>query len=523
MRRPRRAHLRAALSRTFRGFRPPCDDTALPVTIGPREFRPDDEAARILAAIVDSSDDAILGKDLDGVILSWNGGAERMYGYAANEMIGRSISRIIPPDRTAEFDAILARIRRGERVPPHETVRIARDGRHVDVSLVVSPIRDAGGQIVGASAIARDVTEQKHAEQARGESEARWRAIVEAAVDGIVLIDASGIITEFNPSAERMFGYTEEEAIGQNVKILMPEPFRGEHDGYVRRYLGTGEKRIIGIGRDVTALRRSGEPFPVHLSVGELEVAGRRHFVGILHDLSARTRLEEQLREQAALVRLGEMAAVIAHEVKNPLTAVRGAVQVIGSRLPPGSRDAPITKEIVARLDALNGLIQDLLMFARTPHPKLVPLDLTEVVRVVADLLGGDPAVARVRVAVEGRGRAVMGDGDLLRIVVQNLIINAAQAMNGSGEVRAILDERGGCQALTIVDEGPGISPEARAKLFQPFHTTKARGTGLGLATAKRLMEAQGGRIAINCPATGGTAVTLELPYADGAPAPASR
>ena len=477
------------------------------------EFRPQDEAARILAAIVESSDDAIIGKNLDGTILTWNAGAERMYGYSAAEMIGRSIAIVIPPDRAGELEAILERIRNGERVPAYETARVTKDGRRLDVSLLVSPIRDARGQIVGASAIARDITERKRSEQARSDSDARWHAIIDAAVDGIVLIDARGTITAFNPSAERMFGYTEEEAIGQNVNILMPEPFQSEHDQYMRRYVETGEKRIIGIGRDVTGVRRSGEPFPVHLSVGELEVGGARHFVGILHDLSSRMRLEEQLREQAALVRLGEMAAVIAHEVKNPLTAVRGAVQVIGSRLPPESRDRPITKEIVARLDALNGLIQDLLMFARAPKPKLMALDLAGIVRVVADLLSGDPALARVRVAVEGSPRAVQGDADLLKIVLQNLIINAAQAMNGAGEVRAIFVERDNRQLLTIADQGPGIPADVRSKLFQPFYTTKARGTGLGLATAKRLMESQGGGIRVDCPPHGGTAVTIELPY----------
>ena len=479
------------------------------------DFRPQDEAARILAAIVESSDDAIIGKNLDGTILTWNQGAERMYGYTAAEMLGRSIAVLIPPDRADELERILARIRSGDRVPPYETVRIAKDGRRLDISLLVSPIHDAGGLIVGASAIARDISERKRTEKARWDSEARWRAIVNAAVDGIVLIDTRGIITAFNPSAERMFGYSEAEAIGQNVKILMPKPFQSEHDQYVRRYLETGEKRIIGIGRDVIGLRRTGEPFPVHLSVGELEVGGARHFVGILHDLSARMRLEERLREQAALVRLGEMAAVIAHEVKNPLTAVRGAVQVIGSRLPPDSRDRPITKEIVARLDALNGLIQDLLMFARAPHPKIAPLDLTTVIRVVADLLAGDPALAGVRVVVSGAARPVHGDAELLKIVLQNLIINAGQAMSGTGDVQATFANRGARIALTIADQGPGISAEARSKLFQPFHTTKPRGTGLGLATAKRLMEVQGGSISIDCPPSGGTAVTIELPQAD--------
>src|SRR6185503_17403593 len=134
-------------------------------------------------------------------------------------------------------------------------------------------------------------------------------------------------------AAERLFRYTEAQVVGRNVNMLMPSPFHEEHAGYLKRYLSTGERRIIGIGREVTGLRQDGTTFPLHLSVGELSLGGEPKFTGILHDLSARVRMEEQLREQAALARLGEMAAVIAHEIKNPLAGVRGAIQVIGGRL----------------------------------------------------------------------------------------------------------------------------------------------------------------------------------------------
>jgi two-component system sensor kinase FixL len=475
---------------------------------------PQPAAARILAAIVESSDDAIIGKDLNGTILTWNEGARRMYGYAAHEMIGKSIALLIPRDRADELEHIIGRVRSGERVSPFETVRIRKDGRSVDVSLLVSPIRDESGRIVGASAIARDITGQKRAEQARFDSEARWHAIIDAAVDGIVLIDARGTIIAFNPGAERMFGYSEQEVLGRNVNMLMPSPYHEEHDGYMRRYLATGQKRIIGIGREVSGLRRNGEHFPIHLSVGELEIGGAPHFAGILHDLSTRVRLEEQLREQTALARLGEMAAVIAHEVKNPLTAVRGAVQVIGSRLPAESKDAAITKEIVARLDGLNNLIQDLLLFARTPHPKLAPVELSMLLRMVGDLLSADPSMKGVQVAVTGSPAVVQADADLLKIVFQNLIINAGHAMDGKGVVRAAVEQVDGMIEITIRDTGPGISPEIRERLFQPFQTTKARGTGLGLATAKRLVEVHSGTIGITSPETGGTVVTIHLPAA---------
>jgi two-component system, LuxR family, sensor kinase FixL len=191
----------------------------------------------------------------------------------------------------------------------------------------------ASGHVGGAATIARNITDRKHAELALRASELRWRSIVESAVDGTIIIGARGHIEAFNPAAERLFGYQEEEVLGRNVNILMPSPYHEQHDGYLARYLETGVQKIIGIGREVTGHRRDGSTFPLHLSVGEMvSSGGERRFTGILHDLTARVRMEEQLREQAGLAALGEMAALIAHEVKNPLAGIRGAVQVIGCR-----------------------------------------------------------------------------------------------------------------------------------------------------------------------------------------------
>jgi two-component system sensor kinase FixL len=345
-------------------------------------------------------------------------------------------------------------------------------------------------------------------------SDARWRAVINAAVDGIVVINQRGLIEVFNHAAERMFGYRESDVVGRNVSMLMPEPDRSRHDGYIDHHLRTGERKIIGIGRSVTARRHDGSQFPVHLSVGEFEVDGEKHFTGILHDLSRRTELEERLREATALARLGEMAAVIAHEVKNPLAAVRGAVQVIGSRLPSNTTDSAIIKEVIARIDALNDLIQDLLVFARPPAPKLTGVGLRGLVQSVIELMKRDPAFADVELVVGGDTPHLQGDPALLTIALQNLIINAAQAMQGRGTVRIALRENDGWHHVEIADSGPGIPAEIRASLFRPFKTTKARGTGLGMATAKRLTELHGGRIHVQCPETGGTIVTIDLPAA---------
>src|SRR6185369_6774087 len=205
----------------------------------------------------------------------------------------------------------------------------------------------------------------------------------------------------------RMFGYSETDVLGQSINLLMPAPYKDEHDGYIANYLNTGRKRIIGIGREVIGRRRDGSTFPMHLSVGEMHVGSESHFTGILHDLTPRLELEARLREQTAMAHLGEMAAVIAHEVKNPLAAVRGAIQIIGGRLPSDSRDKPVITEIVSRIDALDGLIKDLLLFARAPQPRMTTIDLEALVRLTMTFLADDPMFANLSVDVVGSATPV--------------------------------------------------------------------------------------------------------------------
>lgn len=250
-----------------------------------------------LGAIVSCSEDAILSKNLKGIIQTWNEGAERLFGYSHKEMIGQSIRRLIPADRMKEEEMIIRRLRQGKRVQHYETVRRRKDGTLLNVSISISPIRDASGRVVGAAKIIRDITHQREAEAAVHESAQRMRAVVETAVDAIITIDERGTIESVNRSTERLFGYSSGEMLGKNVRMLMPEPYQSEHDGYLQSYLSTGRARIIGIGRDVVAMRKDGTTFPINLAVSEVALEGRRLFTGIVHDLSNRRRLERQLLE----------------------------------------------------------------------------------------------------------------------------------------------------------------------------------------------------------------------------------
>jgi two-component system sensor kinase FixL len=387
---------------------------------------------------------------------------------------------------------------------------LRRDGTVFPLHLSVGEMSVAGERKF--TGILHDLTERVRLEDRLRASEAHWRSVVESAVDGIVVIDAHGRIEAFNRAAERLFGYTEAEILGRNVNILMPSPYREEHDGYLAHYVTGGAAKIIGIGREVRGLRRNGTTFPVHLAVGEMFVNGQQKFTGILHDLSARVLMEEQLREQTAMAHLGEMAAMIAHEVKNPLAGIRGAVEVIGGRLAPESRDAAVATEIVKRIDGLNDLIKDLLLFARPPHPKLAAVDISQLISLTASLLRDDPNMASLEVQIDGAAPPIMADAELLKIVFVNLIVNGAQAMGGHGSIRVSVTMADASCRIAIRDEGPGIPPDVRQRIFAPFFTTKSKGTGLGLPTAKRLIDAHAGRIEIDCPPDGGTVVIVDLP-----------
>src|SRR5262245_23189325 len=234
--------------------------------------------------------------------------------------------------------------------------------------------------------------------------------------------------------------------------------------------------------------------------------------MAIRYDITDRKRSEDRLREQAALARLGEMAAVVAHEVKNPLAAIKGALQIIDGRLPPESRDRTIMADVVARVDSLNDIVQDLLVFARPREPQLTPVPVADLVENTAALVRKDPAYASLGVAVSGSNPVVRLDVDQMRTVFLNLLLNAAQASGASGRITVTIGADDLAATIAIADDGPGIPPDVRPKIFEPFFTTKHRGTGLGLPTARRVIERHRGTIDVDCPPDGGTIVTVTLP-----------
>jgi len=470
--------------------------------------------AERLDAVLNMTVDGVIVIDARGRIEAFNRGAQELFGYPEEEVLGRNVSILMPSPYHEQHDSYLQRyLTTGEaRIigTGREVTGRRRDGSLFPVHLSVGEMRIAGERAF--TGMLRDLTKRSHLEGALGASEARWRAVVDSAVDGIIVIDAQGRIEAFNRAAEGLFGYTADEVQGRNVAMLMPSPHREEHDSYLSRYVATGSARIIGIGREVEGRRKDGTTFPLHLSVGEMTLQGERKFTGILHDLSARVAMEEQLREQAALVKLGEMAAVIAHEVKNPLAGIRGALQVCAARMTGEGADTHILTEIVARIDSLDHMMKDMLLFARPPKPKRAPTDLIPLVKTTVSLLSEDPELQGVDVEVDGAAPPVSADAEMLKVVFQNLLINSAHAMKGKGRIRVAIDAADADCQVAFMDTGPGIPAEIRDKIFAPFFTTKSRGTGLGLPTVKRLIEAHDGQVVLDCPPDGGTTVVIRLP-----------
>ncbi len=286
-----------------------------------------------LAAIVESSDDAIISKTLDGIITSWNAGAERIFGYSRAEAIGKSMLMLFPPDRLAEEPVILKRIANGESVSHFESFRIRKDGSRILVSITLSPLRDASGAIVGASKVARDITEHRRIEQAKEQDEARLAAIVGSAMDAIIAVDEQQLITIFNPAAEKMFLCSSADALGSSIERFIPRRYREEHAHHLHNFgQNPTSRRAMGRSGSIYGLRSDGEEFPVEASISHAEVRSQKIFTVIVRDVTERKRVEDAFRQQASLL---DLAPVVVRDLDSRIVLwTRGAQRLFGYSKP---------------------------------------------------------------------------------------------------------------------------------------------------------------------------------------------
>lgn len=361
--------------------------------------------------------------------------------------------------------------------------------------------------------------------------EAHLRSILDTVPDATVVIDEQARITSFSAAAVRQFGYTEAEVLGRNVDILMPEPYHREHDGYIERYVRTGEKRIIGVDRVVVGLRRDGSTFPMKLAVGEVQSSNGRFFTGFIRDLTEReeseARLQEIQNELARLARLnelGEMASTLAHELNQPLAAIanysQGCVRLLDGMTEERAAQMREALEETAKQSLRAGeIIRHLREFVTRGETEKAPHDMCKLIEEAGALalVGSRELGVRSVFAFSPDTKAVLVDRVQIQQVLINLMRNAMEAMRDAGRreliVRTLPD--GPDQVVVEVeDTGPGISDEIAARLFQPFVTSKASGMGIGLSISKRIVEAHRGEISARRNESGGTTFRFSLPVA---------
>jgi two-component system, cell cycle sensor histidine kinase and response regulator CckA len=495
-----------------------------------------------LASIIQSSHDAVIGKTLDQVITSWNPGAERLYGYPAEAMIGRNIEVLIPvADRDREA-AVLAAVGRGERVEQYQTRRQRKDGTTVEVSLTLSPIADQSGAIVGVATVARDVTERQRAD-------ARFRGLLEAAPDAMVCVDAEGRIALVNAQTERLFGYGREELVGQPVEMLVPDAVQDVHSGHRAGYMAHPRPRPMSAEMELAGRRRDGTTFPAEISLSaidteqgilvsaavrdvteRLEIAAERER---LRTQAERDKLERQLHQSQRLESLGQLAGGVAHDFNNLLGVIANyatfAGEEVAKELPDGRWQAvrDDIEQVQQAAERAAGLTHQLLAFARQEVIQPRVLNINDVVGSVEQLLIrtlGEHIELITDLA--GDLDLVLADPGQIEQVLVNLAVNARDAMPGGGKLTihtasTDIDQTasaglppGRYVALKVSDTGAGMPKEVLDRVFEPFFSTKPKGegTGLGLATVYGIISQAGGHVRIYSEPGIGTIVTALLP-----------
>jgi PAS domain S-box-containing protein len=485
--------------------------------------------AATLRLLVDAVEDrAVFLLNPQGYVVTWNSGAEKLKQYTTDEILGKHFSYFYLPEdvATGKPQADLARAATEGRLET-EGWRQRKDGTLFQAHVTLTPLYSGSGGLLGFGQVTRDLTHDI--------SQAHARSVLDHVLDGIISIDEHGGIRSFNPAAEQIFGYSETEVLGRNVRMLMPEPYHSEHDRYIGNYLRTGEAKIIGIGREVSGLRQDGSLFPMSLAVSEFELGGKRYFTGIVRDLSQRRTLEEQLRQSQKMEAVGQLAGGVAHDFNNLLTIIIGYTDIVLAELPRDSEHREPLSTIRQSADRAALLTHQLLAFSRKQVMQAQLLNLNQIVKetekMLRRLIGEDIAIVT---ALDPELFPVKLDPGQFMQVLVNLAVNSRDAMPQGGKLTiktsnfysdaeraAMMPEYrvGPYVQLSFSDDGCGIPAEARQHVFEPFFTTKpqGKGTGLGLATVYGIIKQSGGNIEVYSEEHYGTTFKIYLPAVVGA------
>jgi PAS domain S-box-containing protein len=490
---------------------------------------------RILSAVVESSNDAILALTPDGLITACNPAAEKLYGLASSQLIGKSFGDLALPDRRYENDALMDRVRSGESIARYDTQHVCRLGRHLDVSVSLAPVRAEDGHIVGVALAARDITDRKQAED-------RFRLVVESAPNGLVLADASGAIVLVNAETERLFGYRREQLIGQPVELLVPAELREVHVKHREQFHAHPSTRRMGAGRDLFGRRADGTEFPVEVGLNPLHTPAGTFVLGTIVDITARkeaeddnSKLESRLRQSEKLEAIGQLAGGVAHDFNNILTAILGYVETAEASLQGGG---PLpTSDLLLYMDQIKksslwaaDLTRRLLAFGRRQVSQPRPFNLNESMRTVEPMLRRlMPENVTVTLSLAEDLHAVIADPSQMEQVIINLVVNARDAMPTGGKIMIRTDNidlddayttlhpearPGPYAAMIISDVGCGMDPQTLERIFDPFFTTKevGHGTGMGLSTVYGIVKQAQGQVTVYSELGKGTTFKVFLP-----------
>ncbi len=481
---------------------------------------------------IDGSGIGTWNLDLSTQKVIWSAAARNLLGVSDDQPVSYAVflSLLEPQDRERTELAVKQSVETGCNLDIQYQVRGTHKRSHW-VRTRGSVVNGNDGKPRHLSGIILDIDDQKQIEEALRTREGHLRSILETIPDAMIVIDGRGIMQFFSSAAERLFGYTEREAIGQNVSVLMPNPDRGRHDGYLARYQSTGERHIIGIGRIVTGQRKDGTTFPMHLSIGEMESSGQPYFTGFVRDLTeyqrTQARLQELQSEIAHVSRLsamGEMASALAHELNQPLAAISNYMK--GSRRLLASSEDPNAARIATAMDraaeqALRAgqIIRRLRDFvARGESEKRVE-SLSKLIEEAGalGLTGAREQGVLLRFNLDPDCDLVLVDRVQIQQVLVNLFRNALEAMADTNRRELVVTNARASEDMIEVevsDTGHGFSDDVQTKLFQTFFTTKETGMGVGLSISRTIVEAHGGRMSVECNPSGGATFRLTLPAA---------
>ena len=461
-------------------------------------------------AIVESSSDAILEVDLKGVILSWNAGAEKIYGYASKEVVGRPATFLAPPDRPDEIPQILARLKRGERVEHFETVRIRKDGTRIDVSLTISPIRDANGHITGASSIARDISERKRGEEALRESEERYRSLFSGVPLGLYRGTPRGENLEANPALLRMLGCPDLETL----RATNAADFYADPDAR-QKWVAVLETEGVVSGYEIRMRRLDGSIFWARASARIVhDSSGRGVYIeGTLEDITERKHGQEAILRAREADRANkaksEFLSRMSHELRTPLNAILGFAQVLEmDPLRPDQRESidQILKGGHHMLELISEVLDIAWIEAGQIAISLEPMPLNKVVQETLNLVTPLAAKANIQLHADATGapeRHILADRQRFKQVLLNLLSNAIKYNRPGGSVTLSYEDAPPRRLrIKVRDTGLGIPQDKTNRLFAPFdrlgaEQTEIEGTGLGLVLCKRLVEAMGGTLGV--------------------------